>query len=456
MPPTSIRFIQTTIERLRRNPITNRMIRNSGYMFSGNTLSAALSMVQSILAARLLGVEVFGVLGTVTQFASVINRFTSFRMSELVVSYIGEFSSKGKEKHSAAVFKIAGLTEMVSTLVAFMILVAFAPLGAKYLAKDPGTVGIFVLYGVSILANIFAESATGLLQIYDRFRAIAVITVSQGIITLILIFFAFVKQGDLRDVILAYLIGKVFWAVSISLTALWVAHRQWGKEWWKAPLALIADRKKDLIRFAISTNLSGTINFVTRDSDLLWLSALSSPLQVGYYKVAKAFMNVLLVPVTPLISTTYREVSREVAGNRWANVKYLLRSGTLVSAAWTLPASLVLVFAGPWLVRLYGPDFLPAYTVLLILLIGVIAVNLIYWGRSVLLPLGIPDYPTKVGFIAAATQIIGMLLLVPQWGASAMAGMMSVFFLINAITLFWKTILELRRVEADITPEPGI
>jgi O-antigen/teichoic acid export membrane protein len=456
MPLTSFRFIKTSIDRLRRNPITNRMIRNSGYMFSGNTLSAALSMAQSILAARLLGVEIFGVLGAITQFASVVNRLTSFRMSELVVSYIGEFSSKGKESHSAALFKLAGLTETISALAAFLILVALAPLGAKYLAKDPTTVGIFILYGVSILANIFAESATGLLQIYDRFRSIAIITISQGVITLSLIFVAFITQGGLREVALAYLIGKIFWAVAISFTALWVAHKQWGKNWWKAPLALIADRRKDLIRFAISTNLSGTINFVTRDSDILWLSALSNPLQVGYYKVAKAFTNVLLVPVTPLISTTYREVSREVAGKRWANVRYLLRSGTILSAVWTIPASLVLLLAGPWLVQLYGFDFLPAYPVLLIFLIGVIAVNLIYWGRSVLLPLGMPDYPTKVGFIAAGTQIIGMLILVPQWGASAMAGMMSVFFLINAVTLFWKTILELRRAEADIALELGI
>jgi O-antigen/teichoic acid export membrane protein len=159
-------------------------------------------------------------------------------------------------------------------------------------------------------------------------------------------------------------------------------------------------------------------------------------------------MNVLLIPVTPLISTTYREITREVIKKRWENVRYLLRSGTLLSALWTLPASLGLVLFGPWLVTLYGQEFRPAYLVLLILLIGVIAANLIYWSRSVLLALGMPEYPTKVGLVAGLLQIGGMLLTVPLWGAPAMAAMLSLFFLVNALVLLRKTQVELRRVSS--------
>jgi O-antigen/teichoic acid export membrane protein len=399
------------------------------------------------MAARLLGVEAFGLLGAITQFSSVINKVTSFRMSELVVSYIGEYTAKGDKQHAAAIFKIAGLGEITSSILAFLILLALAPLGARYLAKDPQTVDMFMIYGITVIMNLISESATGLLQIFDRFRTIAAITVVQSIITVLLIGVAFIYDGDLFDVVLAYLVGKAIWAASVSIAALRAAKKEWGSEWWKAPLSLIMDRRKDLLRFAVSTNLSGTINLVTRDSDILWLSALSNPLQVGYYKVAKAFMNVLLVPVTPLISTTYREVAREVAAKTWKNVRYLLRSGSVISAIWTIPASLILVLFGPYLVQIYGADFQPAYPILLILLLGVIAANLLYWSRSVLLPLGMPDFPTKVGFIAAIIQIIGMLVLVPRWGAAMMALTMSGFFLINSLTLLWKTLYEIRQAE---------
>jgi O-antigen/teichoic acid export membrane protein len=445
-------LIDRGLERFRHNPLFLRVVRNSSYLFSANTLSAGLSMGQSILAARILGVAAFGVLGTVTQFASVINKVTSFRMGELVVSYLGEFNAAGKKQHAAALFKMAGLIEIVSSIFAFIILVLLAPLGAALFAKDPDTANIFVIYGVSILANLIVESATGLLQTFDRFRAIAISTVVQSVVTLLLISSAFLFGGGLIEIAIAYLIGKAVWAGSISVLAFREAARQWGSNWWRAPISLLADRRRELIRFGFSTNVSGTINLATRDSDVLWLSALSSPLQVGYYKVAKAFMNILLIPVTPLISTTYREVAREVAARQWANVRYLLRSGSLLASAWTLPTSLGLVIFGRWLVTLYGVDFLPAYPVLLVLLLGVIAVNVLYWNRSVLLPLGMPDFPMKISVVIAASQLAAMYLLVPDHGALAMAGALSWFFIGTAGILVWKTQVELKRVSANAHP----
>jgi O-antigen/teichoic acid export membrane protein len=448
-------WVGALLLRLRRNPLTQRMIRNSSYLFSANTLSAALSMAQSILAARALGVEAFGVLGAITQFSSVLNRLTSFRMGELVVSYLGEFESRGERRKSAALFKAAGIAEVASSAVAFGLLLLLAPLGARLMAKDPAAQGLFVLYGLTILGNLIAESASGLLQTFDRFRRIALITVAQSMATLALIAGAVLTGGGLREVVIAYLAGKLLWAGLMALAALREARRQWGPGWWRAPLSLIIPRRRELLRFAFSTNISGTVNLVTRDSDMLWISALSNPAQVGYYKVAKAFMNVLLVPITPLISTTYREVAREVAARQWDNVRYLLRSGSLISSAWTLPAALGLAIFGPWLVLLYGPDFAPAYDVILALLLGVMAVNIFYWTRSVLLPMGLPDYPTKVSVALAAAQIAGMVLLVPRYGALAMAALLGGYFFLSAVILVWKTRSEIRRAEAEPLPAAG-
>ena len=66
------------------------MVKNTGYLLSSNVASMVLSMLQSILAGRLLGVVGFGVIGTITAFASTLNRLFSFRMNELVVKYFGE------------------------------------------------------------------------------------------------------------------------------------------------------------------------------------------------------------------------------------------------------------------------------------------------------------------------------------------------------------------------------
>ncbi len=445
------------VGRLLTNPLMQRVIRNSGYLFTGSTLSAALSMIQGILAARLLGVESFGVLGIITVFVSVINRLTSFRMAELVVNYVGEFSEKGEKDRAAAAFKAAALFESGSSVLAFLLILVLAPFAATYLAQDPSIVGLFLLYGLIVPAHMLAESSTGLLQYLNQFKLLAGIQVAQSVITLLLIVGAFATGGGLVAVLIAYLVGKVAWSAGITGAALVHAHRAWGSGWWRAPFSLIHIRRKEMMRFGVSTNLTGTLTLLSRDSEILWLGALASPTAAGYYKVSLAILNVLLIPVQPLISTTYRELAREVGARAWDNVRYLLRSGSMISMAYSIPAALFLAIFGPWVVSLWGVEFLPqSYAAMLILLVGATFVNVFYWNRTTLLPLGLPEYPTKVTLVAAIAKVVAILILVPLYGAPGMAATLSGFFLFTGAVLVWKTVQVLRqRAEAAPLPARG-
>ncbi len=66
------------------------VLKNTSYLFSSNTISAALGMFSSIFATRLLGVDGLGLVATIQTFTSNINRLLSFRMSEVVVKYLGQ------------------------------------------------------------------------------------------------------------------------------------------------------------------------------------------------------------------------------------------------------------------------------------------------------------------------------------------------------------------------------
>ncbi len=66
--------LRTAPDRFVHSPLVQRVLRNSGYILSANTASAALSFLQTLMAARLLGVAGYGVLGTITVFASSFPR----------------------------------------------------------------------------------------------------------------------------------------------------------------------------------------------------------------------------------------------------------------------------------------------------------------------------------------------------------------------------------------------
>ena len=76
------------------------VLKNSSFLFSSNTISAALAMLNSIFATRLLGVEGLGLVTIVQTFVTNVNRLLSFRMSEVVVKYLGQALAAGHKQES--------------------------------------------------------------------------------------------------------------------------------------------------------------------------------------------------------------------------------------------------------------------------------------------------------------------------------------------------------------------
>ncbi len=408
-------------------------------------------MVQGILAARLLGVTAFGVLGTVTMFTSVVNKFVSFRMSELVVKYVGQYAEAGDHKRAALVFKWAALLEIAASILAFVLILVLAPLAAQYLAKDIETVAWFRIYGVIVLANLIAESSTGLLQIYDRFRSIAILNVLQAIITLVGIVLVYISQGGVQAVLLAYMVGKIFGGVGMALLALIEATRQWDWGWWRYSIKLLRAKIGELTHFAASTYISGSLSLINKDSELLWVSLLRNPTEAGYYKLAHALANIIQLPLSPLPHVTYPELSREVARKNWGNVRYVLRQGSVLAGSYSFVVSVGLLFFGPLIIRyIYTPEYLPAYPALLILLAGFLVANTFYWNRIALLAVGLPDFPAKVNLVLAALKVVGILLLVPIYGYLASAALLAGSYIVGVSVSVLKFRAEITRQERSL------
>ncbi len=430
MNPGSIKtWLERKLSRLVGNELVRRMIKNSGFLFGTTGISAALSMLQGILSARLLGAAGFGALGTITLFTSVINNFVSFRMGELVVKFVGHFTEQDDPRSAAAVFKLAALFEIVASFVAFGLIVLLAPLGAEYLTKDPAMAPLFVLYGLVVLVNLIAESSTGLMQIYDRFGRLAGLGIVQSVVTLTLITIAYLMQSGLTGILVAYLAGKAVGALAISGAALLEATRRWGRGWWRIPISAVRSSWNELAHFAFSTNISASISLLTKDSELLWVSLLRGPTEAGYYKLALALANMVQMPVEPLPQATYPELSRQVARSEWANLRYLLRQGSLLAGAYSVLATVFLVIFGQLIIRLlYSPEFLPTYPALVILLAGLLVANTFYWRRIALLALGRADFPAKVNGVLAAIKIGATFAFVPRYGYLVSAALLAGFY----------------------------
>lgn len=434
------------LDRLQENELILRIVKNAGYLFSATGLSSAMSMLQSILAGRLLGPATFGILGSVTAFTSVINRFASFRMNELVVRYVGFYQENDDPERAAAVFKVASLLEIGSSFFAIGLIIWLAPFGAKFFAQDVNLAYWFQIYGLIVLANVIYESASGLLQIFDRFRQIAVINVVQSFITLILVSVSFFAKFGLSAVVFSYMFGKIIGSLGISIFALFEARKFWGSGWWRTPISILKSEIRSLVTFAVSTNLSSTISLVAKDSEVLWVSGFLGTEMAGYYKTALALTGLIQLPISPLPRATFPELAREIARKKWKNVRYILKQGSRLAAFYTVPVTIGLIFLGRWLISLtYGSAYVPAYEPMIILLVGYTFVNILYWNRVALLSLARPVFPTVVNFIGMVLKIVGIFLLLPGGGYFAFAALLSGYYIFTVGLASIRVYLDLRK-----------
>lgn len=397
--------------------VFKRVLTNSTYLIVSNLISVFIT----IYITSLLGVYKYGVLGIITVYVTNVNKLFSFRMNEMIVRFVSVPYEGGDFRLTAALIKFGGLIEAVSSLIAFVILAITARWGTELFLHDQSLTGYVLFYGLTILTGFAMETANGVLRVINRYGSIAIVSLLQNLLIAAIVLYAAATGGGLNTILTAYFIGKVILGLApVLLNLIWLP-KLIGPGWWKAPISLIQN-KKEILRFTVSTNISNTINLVARDGEILWVGAFLSPQYAGYYKTAMTVINMVLMPINPLIDTTYIEMMRAIAKRNWELLKRLLKKITTISFVWTTSAYLGLILLGKQLLftewhlfgrafHVFSAEYLPAYPIILILMVGYGIANVLFWNRTLLLSFSKADTATWISFGGMMLKVLGSLFL---------------------------------------------
>jgi O-antigen/teichoic acid export membrane protein len=243
----------------------------------------------------------------------------------------------------------------------------------------------------------------------------------------------FVLDGGILHVLWAYVAADFVASFAASSVAFHELSRRLGPHWWRAPLHLLRADRREMVVFALNSNLSYTFTFLTKNSDPLWLAYFRNPTEVGYFNLALILISVVMYPVAPNSRTVFPEVVRDVSLHRWADVRRILRKGTAASLALILPAGAVLLSTAWFFIPvLFGPGFAPATAALLMLWPGEAYAQALFWSRPTLLALGRPGYATRVNAVLLVLKTSVALVLVPRFGYVASAATVTGYCLINS------------------------
>ena len=392
-----------------------------------------------VIVVRLLDPKGYGLAtGIIMVFASNVNRFLSFRMSEVVVRYAGEALAHERKEQAAALIKGIGITEALTSIVAYIVVIILSPWAANALAKDISTTPLFVFYGLFLLVNIVYETSLGVLQTTDHFKQVARANFLQSIAVFLSMIMISLWMPTILGVLAAYLVGKTIAGTMVTLSAIREANRVLGKQWTRAPLKVVSDWKS-IGRFMLNTNINGTINLFARDNIPIYIGYFLSTAEVGYFKFALALINLVMLPIEPFIWPTYAEITKTIAKRQWEATRKLLRQVSSIAGVWTLLTGGGLIVLGWWLIPLiFGAEYLPAYPSIVILLAGYACANIFNWNRPLLLALGRPRYPLMVAGVVGAIELILLFTLVPRGSYLTASAIFSGYLAISILWMVWR------------------
>jgi O-antigen/teichoic acid export membrane protein len=292
------------------------------------------------------------------------------------------------------------------------------------------------------------------MQITDRVKVRGIVNLIQSAVSALVVVGAFIwnARGGLTAatalliVLLAYLIGKVMLGLGLFLAAQMRLRRVLGKDWAAAPLSSLP-AVRELVGFAISSNLSATAILIFRESELLWVGFFLNTQAAGLFKIAYTIAGFLSVPAEPLILSVYPEANRLIVQKAWPRLRDFLRKVTSLSFAYNLILALGLVILGKLILRIFGEQYLPAYPAMMALLVGLSFNYTLFWNRPLLLSLGLPVFALWAVLISGTLKIALAFWLVPRYGYVMEAVLLSFYYILSVSLIIWRGLTTLAHQE---------
>lgn len=369
--------------------------------------STAITLVFGILAARLLGAEVFGDYVALWAVAGLVATLTSIGVPTLLTRELAASRGSGDRSALKAIVQGAGLINGAALLLT----AALFALGYV----DAGLIALFVLAAnaVGLLGAAFAGMERVLLAAW-------LLSVARPLAALALLYpLALALPADPRVPLAAQIAGPLIATALFVFAwrgpALSVGLRRAAAATWWSPT------HKAMIRAGVLVAGTQFLTGLTTQIDILILTALRSPEDVGhYYAAARAALVVSFFYGTTCALAEPTMTRLLAAGERTELVK-LVRTTSLTAAAVTLGAALVAVALGRFYLSLSGPSFLAAFPTLCILSFGLVGWSLFGPSQNLLRAARLDTNLLLLTAVALAVNAVVTAALVPFLGIEGAA-----------------------------------
>ena len=342
-----------------------RGLTNTGFLFSGNAISAVISFVITIYIARILPISEFGSYITVISFVTLFGIFTDFGINTVIIR---EGAKQPEDTHKL-IFSSMGLKFLMSIATMFAVIVF-----ALFTPYSPEVKALIVLMSVTLVMGGIGSLFSSVFCIYQDMQYISIIQIAERITFATLAFIFLIVGLAVPGVILAIIV-----AAFVSLMLNLIISRRIHS--FNLNFKPIFDRA--ILTPAVWFGLAGMLGLIWQQIGTIMISLLSNMTQVGLYTPAINYIGIGNMAVIALTSAFFPIICRAVHERRISKKEFSKYLGYFAVAG-LAAVGVTYAFGGQVMVFAFGPKFADSIVFINVLIIG-FAINLLTIPTSLLL-----------------------------------------------------------------------
>ncbi len=390
--------------------VFRRLFINAGKLLSANAVAAVLGLVATVLTARALGPQDYGILALVLVYQLAIARLVTFNAWQAIIKFGSEALHADDRSGLRQLVKFGFTLDIASAFVGTVLAMALAGPVVGLLGWDPSVRPLLVLYSVLILFGL-SGTPIGVLRLFDRFDLLSYTAVLGAVARLAGVAWCLATRQALNGFVLTYLITGVIGELYQVVASLGVLRKQNVTGIIHQPLGDIRGRFPGIVDYVWTTNVNSTIRMMSREADELILAALTTPAALGLFKVAKQLSQVLPRLLDPLYQSIYPELARLwAADRRKAFLSLIKRTTLLVGGVATVGWVGFLLLGSRLITWTVGAAYSQTYVTAVVYLLALVVALWAFALQPAMLAIGLPRNSFKA---QTAATILYLVILFP-------------------------------------------
>jgi O-antigen/teichoic acid export membrane protein len=376
--------------------------------------STALGVLGTIVAARSLSKDDFGLFATVFVAAGFFQVLLDLTVEESLTKYGFRYTSSEQWGRLRGLFRSALRLKLLGGALAGLALLALAPVADAIFASDGLTWAFVAAAPLPLLQSPENVSATALL-LRGRYDLRGLFqTVSMG---LRLIGIGVGAQYGVVETVVGIGIAQALATCIVGAVGL-AAFRRFPR----APAERLGEDRKGIVAFVLqSSAATGLLSLRAALAPLL-LGVAAGPTQVGIFRIAQAPQSGFAAASSPVRLILLTEQTRDWERGAQAHVLAGVRRYTLIAAPLMLAVVPFFLWLMPDLIRLvFGARYLEATDAARLILVAAGLQLAIGWTKSLPVAIGRPNLRLVTHGIETVVllPLVGVLGL--EWGATGAA-----------------------------------